>query len=116
MARNYTSTRMDVSDGYGDREDLRFISFNKPTPISMFDHRFKSLPPFHDQLIRRGKENHVYGSLFTYTDPPMHLLIILHTIPTDPVLLATADQLSIKHILEPWLLLVRQQSYNPMEQ
>jgi hypothetical protein len=88
---------MNVSEGYGDREDLRFISFNNPTPISMFDHRFKSFKPFHDQLIHRGKENHVYGSLFTYTDPPMHLLIILHTTPTDLVPLPKTEQESIKY-------------------
>jgi hypothetical protein len=93
-----------------------YISFNNPTPISMFDHRFKSLPPFHDQLIHRGKENHVYGSLFTYTDTSMHLLIILHTTLTNLVLLPTTEHLSIKQILEPWLLWVKQQSYNQMEQ
>jgi hypothetical protein len=72
------------------------ISFNNSTPISMFDHRFKSFKPFHDQLIHRGKENHVYGTLFTYTDIPMQRPIILHTTLTNLVLLSTTEHLSIK--------------------
>jgi hypothetical protein len=88
---------MVASDGYGDRGISVSSPLTTPTPISMFDHRFKSFKPFHDQLIHRGKENHVYGSLFTYTDPPMHLLIILHTTPTDLVPLPKTEQESIKY-------------------
>jgi len=84
--------------------------------IEVCDHRFKSFKPFHDQLIHRGKENHVYGSLFTYTDSPMHLLVMLHATLINLAPLSTIEQQPIKPILEPWLRWVKQQSYNPMEQ